>query len=164
MPGQHSFRTLGNRGLSLLELIIALAILAILGTAVLPMVEVTVKRSKEIELRRGLRAIRTAIDEYKTDFDQAVANKKILKSIDETGYPPDLETLLKGDDFGGLYGFKRKYLRRIPKDPFDLYGDGWELRAYADEPDATVYGGKDVFDVYSRSDGIALDGTPYNSW
>lgn len=154
----------GNRGLTLIELVIAMALLAILAAAVLPMAEVTVRRTKELELRRNLRTIRTAIDDYKKDFDQAVKDKKYVPAINETGYPESLEALLEGNDFGGLYPYKRKYLRRIPRDPFDKYDEGWGLRAYADEADSTAYGGGDVYDVYSQSDGIGLDGTPYNTW
>ncbi|MBE0595672.1 MAG: type II secretion system protein [Desulfuromonadales bacterium] len=158
-------RWLGSRrGLTLLELIIALAILSVLATAVLPLAEVTVKRNKEVELRRSLRLIRTAIDDYKGDYDKAVQQKKIITSINETGFPKEMEELLQGSDWGGLYPFKKKYLRRIPRDPFDAYDQGWGLRAYADEPDSTVYGGSDIYDVYSQSDGIGLDGTAYNTW
>lgn len=153
-----------ERGLTFLELVIALAILAVLASAVLPMAEMTVRRTKELELRRSLRTIRTAIDEYKDDHDRAVAEKKITPSINETGYPEDLETLLKGDDWGGMYPYKRRYLRRIPRDPFDKFDEGWGLRAYEDDYDSTVYGGGDVYDVYSQSDGIAIDGTQYNTW
>jgi len=154
----------GERGLTLIELVIAMALLAILAAAVLPMAEVSVRRTKELELRRNLRIMRTAIDDYKADFDTAVKEKKITSAINESGYPESLETLLEGDDFGGLYPYKRKYLRRIPRDPFDEYDDGWGLRAYADDADSTVHGGGDVYDVYSQSDGIGLDGTPYNTW
>lgn len=152
------------RGLTLLELVITLAILAVLAAAVLPVAEVTVKRSKELELRRVLRIIRTAIDEYHADFDKAKTEKKIIPAINETGYPKELEDLVTGSDWGGLYPFKRKYLRRIPQDPFDEYDQGWGKRSYTDDPDSTVWGGEDVYDVYSQSDGIALDGTPYNTW
>jgi len=141
-----------------------MAILAVLATVVIPMAEVSAKRAKELELRRALREIRTAIDHYKEDFDRAVAEKKIITSINETGYPESLEALVEGNDWGGLYPYKRKYLRRIPKDPFDEYDEGWGLRSYEDDPDSTVYSGNDIYDVYSQSQGIALDGTPYNTW
>lgn len=152
------------RGLTLLEMVIALAILGILATAIVPLAEVTVQRTKELELRRALRSIRTALDEYKADYDKAVVEKKITATIDETGYPEELKILLEGDDWGGLFEHKRKYLRRIPRDPFDTYDEGWGLRAYADEHDSTVWGGQDIYDVYSQSDKLGLDGTPYNSW
>ena len=154
----------GQRGLTLLELLIALVILGILAAAALPMAEVAATRSKEIELRRSLRDIRTAIDAWKTDYDRAVAEKKIIASINETGYPESLEKLVEGNDWGGLYPFKRKYLRRIPVDPFDEYDEGWGLRSLKDDPDSTVYGGEDVFDVYSQSTRTALDGTEYKTW
>ena len=145
-------------------MIIALAILAVLATVVVPMAEVTAMRGKELELRRSLREIRTAIDLYKADFDNAVGEKKIIAAINETGYPEDLESLVEGDDWGGLYPYKRKYLRRLPKDPFDEYDEGWGLRSYKDDPDSTFYSGDDIYDVFSQSQRMALDGTPYNTW
>ncbi|MFA5516518.1 MAG: type II secretion system protein [Desulfuromonadales bacterium] len=153
-----------RRGLTLLELIIAMAILSVLASAVLPMAEITVKRSKEIELRRALRTIRTAIDDYRNDYQRAVAEKKIIASINETGCPKELAQLVDGNDWGRMYAYKKKYLRRIPRDPFDAYDQGWGLRSYADEPDSTVWGGEDVYDVYSQSEKFGLDGTPYNTW
>jgi len=141
-----------------------MAILAVLASVIIPMAEVTATRAKALELRRSLRQIRTAIDDYKADFDKAVAEKKIITSIDESGYPETLEELLEGNDWGGLYPYKRKYLRRLPKDPFDKYDEGWGLRSYEDDPDSTFYSGDDIYDVYSQSDRIALDGTPYNTW
>ncbi len=151
-------------GLTLMELVIAMSILAVLAAAVLPLAEVTVTRTKELELRRALRMIRTAIDDYKADYDRAKAENKITTSINETGYPESLEDLTKGKDWGGLYPYPRKYLRRIPEDPFDTAEQGWGLRAYKDDPDSTNWGGEDVYDVYSQSDRIGLDGTPYNTW
>ncbi|MDT8442020.1 MAG: type II secretion system protein [Desulfuromonadales bacterium] len=151
-------------GLTLLEVILTMAIMAVLASVILPMAEVSATRSKEIELRRALREIRTAIDQYKDDFDRAVVENKIIAAINETGYPEELEDLVEGDDWKGLYPYKRKYLRRIPRDPFDEYDEGWGLRAYRDDPDSTIYGGEDIYDVYSQSSRIALDGTPYNTW
>ena len=151
-------------GLTLIELVIAMAILAILATIVLPLSEVTVTRTKELELRRTLRDMRDAIDAYKADYDSAVAAKKIFATIGESGYPEELEQLLEGNDWGGLYPFKKKYLRRLLKDPFDRDNDGWGLRSYSDDADSTAWGGEDVYDVYSQSDGMALDGTYYREW
>lgn len=163
LPTRISGRA-GQRGLTLLEMVLAVAILAILASAVLPMAEVTATRSKELELRRALRDIRTAIDEYKADFDRAVEEKKIIAAVNETGYPEELEVLVEGEDWKGLYPYKRKYLRRLPRDPFDEYDEGWGMRSYKDEPDSTFYSGDDIYDVYSQSLKIALDGTPYNTW
>jgi len=147
-----------------MELVIAMAILAILASVVIPLSEVTVTRTKEIELRRALREIRCAIDDYKADYDQAVTAKKIIATVGDSGYPVELEKLLEGNDWGGLYPYKKKYLRRIPKDPFDRDDLGWGLRSYIDEADSSVWGGEDVYDVYSQSEAIALDGTTYRDW
>jgi general secretion pathway protein G len=156
--------TPGQRGLTLVELIIALVILGILAAAALPMAEVAVTRNQEVELRRSLRDIRTAIDAWKADYDRAVVEKKIIAVVNATGYPESLDVLVAGNDWGGLYPFKRKYLRRIPVDPFDENEEGWGLRAYQDDPDAFSYGGTDVYDVYSQSTRRGLDGTEYRTW
>lgn len=150
-------------GLTLIEVVVTVAILGVLVSAVLPLAEVAVKRTREMELRRGLRTLRMAIDEYKQDFDRAVEGNHILPEAEETGYPPSLDELVEGKDWGGLYAFPRKYLRRLPADPFDD-GRGWGLRGYRDAPDSTIWDGKDIYDVYSQSDQTALDGTQYSSW
>lgn len=155
---------MNRSGLTLIEVIITMAIMAVLAAAALPMTEMAAKRSREMELRDALRTIRTAIDNWKDDFDRAVAEKKIIPSVDDTGYPESLEQLLEGSDWGGMYPYRRKYLRRIPRDPFDRDDMGWGLRSFRDDWDSTVHGGEDVYDVYSQSDGIALDGTSYDSW
>ena len=96
--------------------------------------------------------------------EKAKAEKKITVSIDESGYPEELEDLVNGKEWGDLYPSPRKYLRRIPQDPFDRYDEGWGFRSYKDDPDSTVWGGDDIYDVYSQNDGTALDGTYYNTW
>lgn len=153
-----------QQGLTLIEMVVAMAIMALLAAAVLPLAEVTVKRTKEIELQRSLRLVRNAIDAYKADYDKAKEQKKIITAVGETGYPESLEELVEGKEWGDLYQNPRRYLRRIPKDPFDRYDEGWGLRSSTDDPDSTVWGGGDVYDVYTQSDGIALDGTPYTTW
>lgn len=151
-------------GLTLIELVIALALMGILAAAVLPMAELTVKRTKELELRRVLRQVRTAIDAYHDDYLKAVAEKKIFATIGETGYPESLELLTKGIEWGGLYPYKKRYLRQIPKDPFDKYDEGWLLRSYIDDADTQVWGGRDIYDIHSQSDELALDGSTYREW
>ena len=160
----RKFRLLNHNGLTLIELVIAIALLGILAATVIPLAEVTVTRTKELELRRALRQVRSAIDEYYKDYQEAAKQKKIFETVGDSGYPEELKELLEGNDWGGLFSFKKKYLRRIPKDPFDKYDDGWGLRSYADEPDTTVWGGNDVYDIYSQSDDIALDGSYYRDW
>lgn len=153
-----------EKGLTFLEVLIAMIIMSILAAAILPMAEITVKRTKEIELQRSLREMRSAIDRYKEDFEKAKAEKKIIVSVDENGYPEELEDLVRGKEWGDLYPSPRKYLRRIPKDPFDRYDEGWGLRSYEDDPDSTSWGGNDIYDVFSQNDGTALDGTLYITW
>jgi len=151
-------------GLSFIELVIALAILGLLASMVLPMAEMTVTRSKEIELRRDLREIRTALDAYKRDYDKAVVEKKIIANVEDSGYPKELAALVQGNDWGGMYPYIKKYLRRVPEDPFDQNDEGWGKRSYTDDVDADFWGGDDVYDVYSQSDRIALDGSFYRNW
>ena len=155
------------RGLTLIELVVTMVILSILASLIVPSARLTAKRTKEIELRRDLREIRRAIDNYYADYQEAVKEGKIPKVLDESGYPKTLQVLVDGYDFGGLYKDKQRFLRRIPKDPFqpeNAEKPGWGLRSYEDEPDSTIWGGQDVYDVYSLSDGTAIDGTKYKDW
>jgi len=157
-----------HKGLTLVELIFTVAILAILASVILPTTQLVAKRNKELELRRNLRIIRTALDEYKSTYDKAVTDKKIIPSVNQSGYPETLKKLVEGDDFGGLDTAKKKFLRRIPADPFNPPPPGeepkWGLRSYTDEPDSTSSDEKDVFDVYSLSEEQAIDGTLYKDW
>ena len=157
-----------NRGLSLIELIVTMIILSILSAVILPSAQMTMKRTREIELRRELRELRTAIDNYRKMYDQAVLERKLPIVVDKSGYPETLQVLVDGYDFGGLTNYKIKFLRRIPADPFNPPQPGeepkWGLRSYTDEPDSTNWGGEDVFDVYSLSGETAIDGTKYKDW
>lgn len=148
-----------SSGVTLVELMVTMVILSILAACILPLSEVSRKRSKEIELRQCLRDIRSALDEYKRYVDDG----KIAKQATDNGYPRDLEVLVKGVDLAGPVPVKKKFLRRIPKDPMTEEGE-WGLRSYSDEPDSEIWGGQDVYDVYSKSDEVALDGTVYNQW
>lgn len=157
-----------RRGVSLIELIVTLTILGILASVVVPFSQMTAKRTREIELRRNLRTIRTAIDEFKKSYEKAEQDKKIISSVNKSGCPESLQQLVDGYDFGGLYPVKKKFLRKIPVDPMNAERPGaepkWGLRSYADKPDSTSWGGEDVYDVYSLSQGTAIDGTKYNEW
>jgi general secretion pathway protein G len=139
------------------------ALVTILASAILPLGRVAVTRQREIELRRALREVRTAIDRYKLAVDQGQVGGSDVK-LGSEGYPPDLETLVKGvNRVGALADRKIKFLRRIPKDPLSEKGE-WGVRCYQDEPDATSWCGQNVYDVYSTSPGKALDGTKYTEW
>jgi len=143
-------------GLTLVELIIVVTILAILAGAALPMAKFQVKRQKEKQLRYDLWEMRDAIDKYKDVADKGLIQTK----ADSNNYPPDLQTLVDGVE---IQTKKMRFLRSIPVDPMTKNAD-WGLRSNQDEPDSTSFGGQDVFDVYSKSDGTALDGSKYNTW
>jgi general secretion pathway protein G len=152
-----------EKGFSFVELIVVATIVIILASAAMPLAKVTVQRQKEIELRRILREMRTAIDRFKDAADTGVIAPMDLKAGSE-GYPPDLETLVEGvPKANDQTGIKLKFLRRIPIDPL-THSDDWGKRSYQDRPDSTSWGGQNVFDVYTKSDGIALDGTKYRDW
>jgi general secretion pathway protein G len=150
----HGKRT--EVGFTLLELIIATAILLVLSTMAVPMARVTIKREKERRLRADLWEMRDAIDRYKLDADRQAFQIK----VDSQGYPPDLETLVKGVD---VQGKKVRYLRKIPIDPMTGTTE-WGLRSMQDDPDSDSWGGQSVFDVYTKSQDEALDGTKYKDW
>jgi len=154
-------RTTTESGMTLLELIIACTILLILSSMALPIARFTVIREREKELRLDLREMRGAIDKYKDLADQ----QKIRVEVGSEGYPPDLQTLVKGVALGGAgaAGKNIRFLRRVPKDPMTGHDD-WGLRSVQDDPDSTSWGGNNIFDVYSKSTGTALDGTKYSDW
>jgi general secretion pathway protein G len=145
-----------QRGLTLIELIVATTILLILSTMAIPMARVTIKREKEKELRAALWQLRDGIDRYKDAADRGAFQIK----VGSEGYPPDLDTLVNGVDVGGK---KLKFLRRIPTDPMTGNTD-WGMRSMQDDPNSDSWGGDNVFDVYTKSEGTALDGTKYKDW
>ncbi len=159
-----------QKGVTLIELLVVIAIMGILASAVMPLSRVTVRRGREIELRANLRALRLAIDSFKADCD----NKKLSTvegycKAEQNNYPESLEQLTEPLKMSGPGDKTRKYLRRIPPDPMtpvDSSGNpnNWGLRSFGDEPDSTDWGGGNVFDVYSKSDKTALDGTKYKAW
>jgi general secretion pathway protein G len=148
-------------GMTLLELIIACTILLILSSAALPIARFTIVRERERELRRDLRDMRNAIDRYKDYADRGM----LRTEVGSEGYPPDLDTLVKGVALGGsgASGKNVRFLRRVPVDPMTGQAD-WGMRSIQDDPDSQSWGGKNVFDVYSKSQATALDGTKYTDW
>jgi general secretion pathway protein G len=145
-----------ERGLTLVELIVTVAILTILASAAVPVARFKIKRDRERELRRDLWEMRDAIDHYKDAADRGAFQTK----VDSQNYPPDLETLVSGVD---VQGKKVKFLRRIPVDPMTGKSE-WGMRSMQDDPTSDSFGGQSVFDVYSKSQGTALDGTKYADW
>lgn len=153
-----------QRGFTFVEMLVVVALVSILAAAVVPLAKVTMQRQREIELRRALREIRTAIDHYKDAVDGGQIPASRVRPGSE-GYPPDLETLVVGVEAAGQGTTERKlkFLRRIPIDPMTREAN-WGMRSYEDRPDAKSWGGGNVYDVYSKSDGTALDGTKYQDW
>jgi len=149
--------TASASGFTLLELIVAATILSILTLMALPLARVTIQREKEKELRAALWQMRDAIDRYKDAAEQ----NKFQTKVDSQNYPPDLETLVKGVEAQG--GKKIRFLRSIPVDPMTKSTE-WGLRSMQDDPDSDSWGGQSVFDVYTKSQGTALDGTKYKDW
>jgi general secretion pathway protein G len=145
------------RGFTLLELIVAATILSILTLMALPLARVTIQREKEKELRKALWEMRDAVDRYKDAADRQAFQTK----VDSNGYPPDLETLVKGVEAQG--GKKIRFLRSIPVDPMTKSTE-WGLRSMQDDPDSDSWGGQNIFDVYTKSQGTGLDGTKYKDW
>ena len=152
-----------RNGYTFVELLTVVTVLMILASAVLPLAQVTSQRQREAELRRNLREIRTAIDKFKDSVDIGLIPTTELRP-DNEGYPPDLDKLVDGVAIANdATGRKLKFLRRIPIDPMTNDTE-WGLRSYQDKPDSTSWGGQNVFDVYSKSGGTALDGTKYRDW
>ncbi len=174
-----------QQGLTLIELLVVIAIVAILATAAMPLSRMTATRVREMELRNDLRLLRNAIDSFRRDclpaqgpgalpVQPGAAPQTALKlsseycKADQDYYPESLELLTQPLKLANSVDKTRKYLRRIPKDPMmPASSDGssnWGLRSYQDQPDSTDWGGGNVFDVYSKSDAVAIDGTKYNTW
>jgi general secretion pathway protein G len=154
-----------GRGFTIIELVVTIAIVALLASAVIPSAQLVYQREREAELRDALRTIRTAIDAYKWASDTG----SIKKELDKSGYPPDLQVLVDGvdDARSSKEGVKIYFLRRVPRDPFwpdpQAAAETWGLRSYASAPD-DPQPGEDVFDVYSRSSRTGLNGIPYHDW
>jgi general secretion pathway protein G len=156
-PPQH------DRGYTFIEVAVVSAIVAILASAILPLARVTIQRSRELELRRDLREIRTAIDKFKDAADQGkIAPADLPANTD--GYPPSLQLLVDGVGVANdNTGARLRFLRRVPIDPM-THSSEWGMRSSRDQANSTVWGGQNVFDVYSTFQGRALDGTKYSDW
>lgn len=154
------------RGFSLVEMLVSLTILGILASVAIPFAEVAVVRQKEYELRENLRTVREALDEFYSDWQGEIISRNDEGSS-RSGYPITLSILVEGVPLKNSQDIK-KYLRRIPRDPFneDVTNaeEHWALRSSQDDPDSTLWGGEDVFDIRSKSDRVALDGSDYRDW
>jgi len=152
-------RRRSERGFTLAELVMVAAVLVILASVTLPVAKFTARRTKEMELRSALRQMRNAIDEYKRYSDMGL----IPVDLGTEGYPTDLDVLVDGVEVVGQVDKKLKLLRRVPLDPMTGERE-WGLRSYQDEPDSTSWGGENVYDVYSLSNGVGLNEVPYREW
>lgn len=152
-------RPAAQAGFTLIELIVTTAIMLILASVALPLARVSIQRQKEVQLRRDLLEMRTAIDRYKDAADR----NQIQVKAGTDGYPPSLETLVDGVPLAGKPGERIRFLRRIPVDPM-TGKKNWGQRCVQDDPDSNSWCGDDVFDVYSQSTGTALDGSQYSNW
>ncbi|MCK9417816.1 MAG: type II secretion system GspH family protein [Nitrospirae bacterium] len=161
-----------HKGITLIELLVVIAIIGILASAAMPFARMTVQRTKELDLRRNLRILRTAIDEFKKDCDHIPPILSKLEGYcksEQSNYPESLEQLTEPLKLSGALDRTKKYLRRIPRDPMTALEssdnpNNWGLRSYGDEPDSNDWGGGNVYDVYPKSEVISLDGTMYNTW
>ncbi len=157
-----------QKGLTLIELLVVIAIVAILAAAAMPLSRMTVKRTRELDLRSSLRTLRSAIDVFRKDCLEKKLSSDYCKQ-DQDNYPESLEQLTEPLKLSGAVDKTRRYLRRIPRDPMTPVdspdkSNNWGLRAYNDPPDSTQWGGENVYDVYSKSDAVALDGSKYSTW
>jgi general secretion pathway protein G len=159
MLRRDSLRCSSQAGFTLAELVTVAAVMTVLALVTLPVAKFTAKRSKEADLRQALRQMRSAIDEYKRYSDAGL----IPVDLGTEGYPKKLEVLVEGVEVVGQVDKKLKLLRRVPIDPM-TGKDEWGLRSFQDPPDATSWGGEDVYDVYSLSQGVGLNGVPYSKW
>jgi general secretion pathway protein G len=155
-------QTKGQRGYTFVEIAIVAAIVAVLASAVLPLAKVTIQRNREIELRRSLREIRTAIDKFKDAVDSGAISAADLDAVTD-GYPSKLEVLVEGMPDAKEKGKLLRFLRRIPMDPMTRTTE-WGMRSSRDKPDATTWGGQNVYDVYTTASGKGMDGTEYHDW
>ncbi len=160
-----------KKGFTLIEILVVIAIISILAAAAMPLSRMTVKRAKEIELRQNLRLLRTAIDAFKKDCDEKRLSllEDYCNMSEWNNYPESLEKLTEPLKMAGALDKTKRYLRRIPKDPMTPLEspdnpNNWGLRSYTDEPDSTSGGENGVFDVYSKSKAVALDGSNYTTW
>ena len=153
-------RGTSQRGVTFLEVMITIAVLLVLASAALPVARMTIKRQRELELRSALREMRNAIDAYKKYSDQGLIAQEGLEG---EGYPKDLDTLVEGVNQVGAIDKKIRFLRRIPKDPM-TGGYDWGLRSLQDDPNSLSWGRQNLYDVYTTSEGVGLDGTAYNTW
>jgi general secretion pathway protein G len=163
-------REKARNGITLIELLVVIAIVSILASAAMPLSRMTVKRAKEIELRNNLRTLRTAIDAFKKDCEgKKLSTVEGYCKADQDNYPETLEQLTQPLKLAGAGDKVRKYLRRIPRDPMtEIESSGntnnWGLLSFTDAPDSNQWGGGNVYDLYSKSEAVALDGTKYNTW
>ena len=156
-------RKVGEAGYTFIEMLVVATIILILASAVMPLAKVTAQRTKEAELYRALREMRTAIDKYKDAADLGQIGSLDIK-VSSEGYPSELQTLVDGVTAANdATGRKLKFLRKIPVDPMTK-GTEWGLRSYQDKPDSTHWGGQNVYDVYTTFEGTALNGTKYKDW
>ena len=157
--GRQLLRRRGERGYTLAELVMVAVVMTILAMAVLPVAKYTSRRTKELELKQALRTMRAGIDEFKRYSDAGM----IPIDLGTDGFPAELEVLVEGVDLVGQVDRKVKFLRRVPIDPMTGEQE-WGLRSYQDEPDSTSWGGENVYDVYSLSEGVGINGIAYVKW